>query len=177
MRDGHLTMRRAKMDISPRYIPGIGNGFRCPLARRHIHRLIAHEPVCRDIPRSAIPWCSRVQKVCSTACRIERQPHGINQNSIRRLVLDTLDDELVEKVLADQPARSGQWRHYNIDLPNAGHAVSVARVGTVVVPRSPVFRSVLFYRDLTERSKVPLRAVGRVPPERLEAAPPVGSGF
>src|SRR5580693_376002 len=50
------------------------------------------------------------------------------------------------------------------------------RVGPVVIPRRPVFRAVLFDRDLTQRSKIPLGTISGIPQSSLKTTPPVGLG-
>ncbi len=45
-----------------------------------------------------------------------------------------------------------------------------------MIPRRPIFRAILFNRDLTHWSKIPLRTVRSIPQSSLESTPPVSLG-
>lgn len=117
-----------------------------------------------------------MQDIGATAGGIQRAPHKIDQKMIAGGAFDRTIDFLIEDIFGKEPQCAAYRGCNQIDLADARDAVLVTGIAAVVVPgaASDVYGSVLFYRHFAERPDVPLGAVGRVPPERLEAAPPVG---
>ena len=118
-----------------------------------------------------------MKDVGSSANRIESNADGVNQQTVLRVILDASNNLAVQKVFPDQPPRAAERRHHDVNLAHASQAMMRAREGAVVIPRRPVFRAILFNRDLTHWSEIPLRTVGGIPQSSLKATPPVSLGL
>ena len=125
------------------------------------------------IAGGTIPKGLPVKNIRSSSNRIESDADGVNQQTVLRVILDPSHNLAVQKVFPYQPPRAAQRCHDDVNLAHASQAMMRTRKGSVVIPRWPVFRAILFNRDLTHWSKIPLRTVGRIPQTSLQATPPV----